>query len=274
MKCENIQFNLSIYLDDILREDDRETVGRHLAQCPLCRQRAADYQMLRQDLRILERPALSADLLDSVKRRVNLEIKTERQRKTESIFTESFREWLKMRLMPYGVATVLSLTFGITLLWSLLSTANNAAQNTELAKAQPFNKPAILTANRDSPPDLTGIELTQADYAAARLSVSGDSPSLNPKGALLALTKSLVRGNMKDDEIVVVADVFGNGLAQIAEVVEPSSDRRAVRELEKALKNNNSDYAPFVPAVLDNRSDTVRVVLKIQRVDIQTHINK
>ncbi|MBA4183932.1 MAG: hypothetical protein H0X49_07955 [Acidobacteria bacterium] len=75
---------------------------------------------------------------------------------------------------------------------------------------------------------------------------------------------------MKDDEVVVVADVFGDGLAQIAEVVEPSSDRRAVRELEKALKND-PNFAPFVPANYDKRSDTVRVILKINRVDIQTH---
>lgn len=275
MKCENIQFNLSVYLDDILTNEERGTVERHLAQCPLCRQSADDYQTLRRDLRVLERPPLSPDLLVSLRNRIGAEIKNAQSEKA-GIFTESFREWLQMRLMPYSVATVLSLTFGITLLWSLLSIPNNAAQNIELAKVQPLNinKPAILAVSDELTPDLTGIELTPADYAAARLSVSGDSPSLNPKGALLALTKSLVRGNMKDDEVVVVADVFGNGLAQIAEVVEPSSDRRAVRELEKALKNNNADFAPFVPAVMDNRSDTVRVVLRIQRVDIQTHSRK
>jgi hypothetical protein len=271
MKCEDIQFNLSIYLDDILTKAERETVDSHLAQCPLCRQKAEDYQMLRRDLQMLERAPLPAVLLAATRNRVGREIE---QNESKTVFTESFRRWLLMSFMPYGVATVLSLTFGITLLWSLLSTANGSAQNAEIARLQPFNKPLILTPNADSIADFDGFELTQADYAAARLSVSGDSPSLNPKGALLALTKSLVRGNMKDDEVVVVADVFGNGLAQIAEVVEPSSDRSAVRQLEKALKNNNSDFAPFVPAVMDNRSDTVRVVLKIQRVDVQTNSNK
>ena len=268
MKCENIQFNLSIYLDDILTEDERGAVERHLAQCPLCRQTAADYQMLRQDLRVLERPPMPADVLVSVRNRVALEIKIN-QPKPQNVFSDAARRWLLMRFMPYSVATVLSLTFAVGLLWSLQT--GGVQQNTELAKVQPFDKPAILTPVNDSAPDLTGIELTPSDYAAARLSVSGDSPSLNPNGALLALTKSLVRGNMKDDEVVVVADVFGNGLAQIAEVIEPSSDRRAVRQLEKALKNGNADFAPFVPAVMDNRSDTVRVVLKIQRVDVQTH---
>lgn len=270
MKCENIQFNLSIYLDDILTEDERGAVEEHLARCPLCRQTAADYQMLRQDLRSTPRPPLPADVLASVRNRVAREIKIN-EPKPRNVFSETFRQWLLMRFMPYSVATVLSLTFAVGLLSSLQTSGGNAPQNVEIAKVQPFNKPAILTAADEMPPDLTGIELTPADYAAARLSVSGDSPSLNPNGALLALTKSLVRGNMKDDEVVVVADVFGNGLAQIAEVIEPSSDRRAVRQLEKALKNNNADFAPFVPAVMDNRSDTVRVVLKIQRVDVQTH---
>lgn len=69
MKCENIQFNLSVYLDDTLTTDERVAVDAHLAQCPLCRQKAADYQALRQQLRILERPQLPVDLLVSMRAR-------------------------------------------------------------------------------------------------------------------------------------------------------------------------------------------------------------
>jgi len=90
-------------------------------------------------------------------------------------------------------------------------------------------------------------------------------------GALVALTKSFVRGKMKDDEVIVVADVFGDGLAQISEVIEPSRDLQAVRELQEALKTNPAFAPPFVPANLDQRSNTVRVVLRIQRVDVQTY---
>ena len=88
---------------------------------------------------------------------------------------------------------------------------------------------------------------------------------------MVALTSSLVRGEMNDDEVVVVAEVFGNGLAKIDEVVEPSKNRRAVGELEKALKSD-PDFAPFVPANLDQRPDSVRVVLKIQNVNVSTRI--
>ena len=78
---------------------------------------------------------------------------------------------------------------------------------------------------------------------------------------------------MRDDEVTVVADVFGNGLAQIAEVVEPSRDERAVEELERALQSDPS-YAPFVPANMDQRSsETIRVVLKIQSVNVDTSLH-
>jgi hypothetical protein len=112
---------------------------------------------------------------------------------------------------------------------------------------------------------------SQLAYAGPRRDVSSESPSVNPQGALVALTSSLVRGEMNDDEVVVVAEVFGNGLAKIDEVVEPSKNRRAVGELEKALKSD-PDFAPFVPANLDQRPDSVRVVLKIQNVNVSTRI--
>jgi hypothetical protein len=70
-----------------------------------------------------------------------------------------------------------------------------------------------------------------------------------------------------------VADVFGNGLAQIAEVVEPSRDRHAVAELQKALDSDPS-YAPFVPASYENRPDSVRVVLRFQSVAVNTYTKR
>ena len=120
-------------------------------------------------------------------------------------------------------------------------------------------------------PDIDRVEPAELAYAGPRRSVSSESPSVNPQGALVALTNSLVRGEMNDDEVVVVAEVFGNGLAKIDEVVEPSKNRHAVGELEKALKSD-PDFAPFVPADMDQRPDSVRVVLKIQSVNVSTRV--
>ncbi|MEO8071773.1 MAG: zf-HC2 domain-containing protein [Acidobacteriota bacterium] len=269
MKCVNLQFNLSVYLDDILTNEERAAVDEHLARCPLCRQKLADFQMLRRDLRVLARPEISGDLMMSVRNRVAREVKS----KQPSYFTEDFRRWLQMRLMPYTVGTAASLIIGFTLLWMLLSNANNMREF-ELAKITPNSTTTTMLTNSNSQFPSNEFELSAADFAAARISVSGDSPSVNPQGALIALTKSIVRGKMKDDEVVVVADVFGDGLARIAEVVEPSKDINAIRELEKALKTN-PDYAPpFVPANLDQRLNTVRVVLRIQKVNVDTHLKK
>ena len=269
MFCENLQLSLSMYLDDCLNEEERAIVEEHLAQCPLCRQKLDDFQSLRQSLRILPRPELPSDLLNLVQNRVAQQIEV-RQQKPSFIFSENFTEWLQMRLMPYSIGTALSLLFGLSLLWMMLSAVNFRGKNIELAKYEPVTKSSVILANSNLQIPGQEFDLSASDYAATRVSVSGDSPSLNPQGALVALTRSIVRGKMKDDEVVVVADVFGDGLAQIAEVVEPSSDRQAVRELEKALKND-PNFAPFVPATFDKRSDTVRVILKINRVDIETH---
>ena len=105
------------------------------------------------------------------------------------------------------------------------------------------------------------------------MSVAGESPSINPQGALIELSRSLVRSGMKNGEVVVVADVFSNGLAQIAEVVEPPRNVSAVVDLEKAFDADVAN-APFVPAALDSRSDSVRVVLKFQSVEVNTRPNR
>jgi hypothetical protein len=266
MKCENLQFNLSLYSDNFLTEGERTATDAHLAQCPLCRQKLADFQSLRNNLRALSRPEIPGYLLSSVRGAVSAELKTVETRPS-FIYSESFRRWL----MPYSVGAVSSLIIGFALLWTLLSGINQP--NTEIARADTKYNRGVTLAN--SKPSSNGnfniasrdYELKPEDFAAARISVSGESPSVNPTGALVALTKSFVRGKMKDEEVVVVADVFSNGLAQISEVVAPSRDEQTMRELEAALRTDPA-YAPFVPARLDNRADSVQIVLKIQRVDV------
>ncbi len=175
--------------------------------------------------------------------------------------------------MPYSVGTVVAVVLTFGLLWALLFDVDKIGQSNEIARLQPIGKSTVLLADTNPNASLSAAEFGAADFDAPRPAISGESPSVNPKGALIALTRSFVRGKMKDDEVVVIAEVFGDGLARIDEVVEPSRDRRAVRELEKALKSDPNYAPPFVPANLDQRSDTVRVVFKIQSVNINTHLN-
>lgn len=270
MKCENLQFNLSIYLDDCLTGDERVQVDAHLAQCPLCRQKLADFQELRNNLRMLARPEIPNYILNSVRSAVAAELNTT---SPLFLFQNNSGSWLKTYLMPYSVGVVASIFFGLLVLGFLLTGTNVSEPNTETAVLAPKTKPAVMLANPalnlndDSIFESSSYAINAQEFADARISVSGDSPSVNPAGALIALTKSIVRGEMKDEEVVVVADVFGNGLAQIAQVIEPPQDAQTLYNLKQALETD-SNSAPFVPASFDRRAETVQIVLKIQRVDV------
>lgn len=263
MKCENLQFNLSLYIDNILTDEERGIADKHLAQCPLCRQKLDDFAALRQSLRrISQAPAMPKDLLASVKTAMRTELAPAAP-KRKNYFSNSFLEFLQMRVMPLTVGTAASLFFGFSLLWILLSNANYRPTPQAIAQSETQNP--VYVSKTNSTKD---GEITPGDVAAGRGLVSSESPSINPQGALVAITKSLVDRKSKD-EVVVVADVLSNGLANIEEVVEPLNDENTVYELERAMNKNSSD-APFVPAFLDRRADSVRVVLKIQRVDVKT----
>lgn len=262
MKCENLQFDLPLYAENALREDEQEILDAHLGQCPVCRAKLAELQQLRNDLINLPQPEMPVDLLYSVKMKVAAQL-DQRERRFAPIFSGNLRYWLQYRLMPYSVGTVASLLITSYLLLTLLSTKEAARQGVETAQID-ANR-AVFTASDYSPavPNLS----YGAEYSLGNLPIGSETPSINPAGALMALTKSIVRGKMKDEEVVVVADVFGDGIAKIAEVVEPPSDQRALKNLEKAM-NEKSASAPFMPASKDNRSQVVRVIFKIQRVDV------
>jgi hypothetical protein len=123
--------------------------------------------------------------------------------------------------------------------------------------------PAVLLASNSS--DLS--ELNESEFLSSRAAFAAESPSVNPRGALLALTRSILRGEFKDDEVVVVADVFGDGLAEVVEVVEPANDARTAERIERAFSAKGST-PPFVPASADHRGDLVRVVFRIQSVNV------
>lgn len=267
MFCENLQFNLPLYSDDVLTTEERAVLDEHLAQCPLCRQKLADFQALRNNLRVLPRPEFSAEILNKVRKTVAEELSAT-ETKPVFLFSDTVQNWVQMRLMPYSVGTVASLILGFSLLWALFSGIPRVEQNNGFVTNNTRDNSTIFIANADA--DKTVGDLASDEFPELDLQISNAAPSVNPSGALIALTKSFVRGSMKDDEVVVVADVFGNGLAQIAEVVEPTNDWKTVNALDKALMDD-PDFAPFIPAKADHRSETVRVIFKIQRVEVDTN---
>lgn len=263
--CEVLQFDLPMYLDRELEPEMRASIDAHLVQCPLCRQKLDEFRQIRVSFSNLTRPAMPADILASVRNAVAAKIAPFIYPTPEFRLIEAKRRWVDVWLVPYTVGGLASLLIGIVLMWAVIfttqeiETARFAAPNTSSSGS------AVYLAS--AAPRLGMLDISPGDYAHSRMDITRESPSLNPQGALVALTRSLVRGEMRDDEVTVVADVFGNGLASISEVVEPSRDAKAVEELQRALQTDPA-YAPFVPANMDHRSDTVRVVLKIQNVNV------
>ncbi len=260
-KCEELQFDLPRYFDGSLNTNERSTIDAHLPECPLCRQKLSEFEDIWTGLRSIPRLSAPDDLVGSIRASIMAHLAPA---STSPVFhlIDRRRSWADIWLMPYSVGALTTLILGFVMLSLVLSTpVPQSAQNSTSTRTE---TPIFLT---------NSFELSPDEYANTRLAISGESPSINPQGALVALTRSLVRGEMNDDEVVVVADVFGNGLARIAEVVEPSHDGRAIGELQKALQSDPA-FAPFVPASLDQRSDNIRVILKIQNVNVKTYSDR
>ena len=62
----------------------------------------------------------------------------------------------------------------------------------------------------------------------------------------------------------VLGALRGFGAASLVDVVQPPRDKRMLAEFESALRQD----AAFVPASLDRRPDTMRVVFAVQKVNV------
>lgn len=259
-KCEELQFDLPLFFDGSLNAEERSAIDLHLPECPLCRQKLSEFEELSMGLKAIPRFAVPEALVDAIRTSVATRLSST---STSPAFhlIERRRSWTEIWMMPLAAGSMATLVFAFVLLTLVVNSE-------PIAMSERPMPPAERTTTTVFRPSSVG--LTPEEYAYSNLAISGESPTVNPRGALVALTRSLVRGEMRDEEVTVVADVFGNGLAQIAEVVEPSSDVHAVDELQKALQSDPA-FAPFVPARVDQRSETVRVILKIQSVNVRTH---
>ncbi len=270
MKCQDLQFILPLYSDDVLSEDEVAPVSAHLERCPLCRQKVIDFQEIRLGLRAAPRPEFSASAMQSLRGSIAARLTSATGTPLFQLVGER-RKWLDVWLMPYAVGSLTTLILGFTMLWVIVTGEIQPQQFLSSAPGRSGSNTTILVPY--VAPDFSRVEsdLSPMEYASSRSAFSGESPSINPQGSLVELTKTLVRNEVEDDEVTVVADVYGNGVAEITEVVEPSSDGRAIGELQRALESGPSSSA-FVPASFDKRSETIRVVLKIQSVVVNTSL--
>ena len=261
MKCSELQFDLSLYRDGGLDEGKDAAVRSHIDICPLCRQRVSEFNEIGSALRKLSAPEMSSKIRD----RIGMAVAEERLAGKAFRPAPDIREWLTMRLMPYCVGLAASLVIGFSFLAMMYS---GALQPETASSGTSATESGFLLANNSSPFESEDA-ITPLQFANTRRGFGPESPSVNPSGTLIELTKSLISGGMNDDEVVVVADVFENGLAQITEVVEPSHSISAVSKLQRALETDPT-YSPFIPADIDARPRTVRVVFKLQSVSVNT----
>jgi hypothetical protein len=262
MSCQETQQSLSLYVDDALPQSARGACDEHLRECPVCRAELAEMRSVSRALGALARPLPPADLASSINDALEIEAAA-RVRQPVLPPTVRLGRWLRPRLMPYTVGSFASVLL-FTVMFNALRPHMKALAEASLAAREAETASYRIIYIGAPGPDISE-PITPELFAAGRAPVGVESPSLNPRGALAALTRSQSHGHDEgEDDMIVVADVFSNGRASLADVVHPPRDRRMLDEFKDALRKNPA----FVPAYYDRRPETMRVVFVVQKVDV------
>ena len=266
MSCDEVQESLSLYVDDGLTLEERSVCYQHLEVCPVCRAHVAQLRALRSGLAALPKAVPPAALAPSINVAIAAAaVEQNRQRHATTVdrVNDFALKWLFPRPMRYAFSSVASIII-FSCVFAALRPHMIALHEATVAFAQ---EPTIET-----PWVVPGYDIRKPispeSYAALRTPFNAESPSLNPGGALATLgwqVDHYRRTNREsDDNMVIVADVFMNGSASLADVVQAPRDRRVLDDFERALRQD----AAFVPAALDRRPETMRVIFSVQRVDV------
>ena len=259
MVCEHVKQSLSAYIDDVVTLPVRVALDEHFDSCPVCRDEVVKLRSITRGLANLSAPVPPADLATSISNALMIESAARRQAPSVSL-TQRISRFLEPRLFPYSVGSMASLILFVSMFVAL------RPHFIALHEAAAQDSGVFVIPGR--PADITQ-PVTSETFAASRAPFAAQSPSLNPKGALAILTQSYANPHPNDpqysDDMIVVADVFSNGSASLAGVVHPPRNRRMLNEFEVALRQD----AAFVPASMDRRPDTMRVVFTVQKVDVR-----
>jgi hypothetical protein len=274
MLCEETRQSLSLYVDDSVSLPARVAIDEHLDRCPVCRAEVTELRSLTRGLGFLSRPTPPADLAVSISNALYIEAAARRQAPRPA-FSTSLARFLRPRLMPYTVGTFASVIMFFLMLNALRP---HFVALREAAIQQ--HAVLMLGTSEFGEQDLRALRLhdltkpvTPESLAADRAPFGAQSPSLDPAGALAKMTRAYAHSGSNyyepDDDMLVVADVFTNGAASLAEVARPPRDPRMLEDFESALRKN----AAFVKASLDGRPDTMRVVFwcrggAVQKVEV------
>ena len=258
MNCQETTQLLSQFIDDVLSLPVRVAVDEHLDRCPVCRDEAVALRSISRSLRQLSRPVAPPELATSITDALRIEAAALRVSPEQSL-GQRLKLWLEPRLMPYGVGSFASVVLFVAM-FTALTPHFMALQRVARQTDSVFRANVGYNLNEPVTPEV---------FSARRAPFAEQSPSLDPGGALATLTGTYAHPNpnvnQEADDMVVVADVFSNGSASLAGVVQPPRDRQMLADFEVALRQS----AAFVPASLDRRPDTMRVVFTVQKVDVR-----
>ncbi|HZH29698.1 MAG TPA: zf-HC2 domain-containing protein [Pyrinomonadaceae bacterium] len=244
MTCEETQKSFSPYLDGRLAHG--AGIDAHLEACPVCRSEFARARTLVRALGNLERPAAPAGLAASINELLLIERAARRQQPTGSLYARAMR-WLEPRLMPYTIGALASLILFIGVVNALRPQFRVLRELTIAARA----------AEDDA--------LDKSLFEGGGYDVTKPVPTINPNGALAALIQNpSQRGDDDADDMVIYADVFSNGSASLAGVVQPPRNPRLLDEVQEAFRQTPA----FVPASHDRRPATLRVVISVSKVSV------
>lgn len=259
LTCGDTERVISSYLDGELGRGERASVDAHLRECLVCRLRLSEMRIVVRDLASVARPMPSSALAASINRTLTIE-RAARWAQPARPLSSRLAGWVRPRVMPYTVGAFASLLLFVGVM-SALRPQLAALQSLAAASRSPVVAPLA--------PGEAGYDVTRPisleGYAATRTPFAVESPSLNPHGALAALAWTPPSGQPDDDDMIVVADVYGNGSASLAAVVEPPRNPRMLDDLQDALRKNPA----FVPASLDHRPQTMRVVFVLQKMKVE-----
>ncbi len=260
MSCEEARETLSSYIDDVLTLPARVAIDEHLNECPVCRAELAELKALTRGLATLSKPVPPVELVYSITDTLIIEAAARQQAPPPPLSVRIAR-FLEPRIMPYTVGSFASVILFASMLAALrphFVALHEAAAQSSAMYVLPVNPGYDLNK-----------PVRSEDFAASRAPFAEQSPSLNPKGALATLTRSYANPrnneNQDADDMIVIADVFSNGSASLADVVHAPRNRQMLNDFQTALRRD----AAFVPSSMDRRPDTMRVVFAVQKVDVR-----
>lgn len=246
MTCEETQKSFSPYLDGVLAHAARAQADAHLEVCPVCRLELARARSITRSLAGLQRPRAPHNLAASINELLLIERAARRQQPTGSL-PARFVRWLEPRLMPYTVGALASLILFVGVV------------NALRPQFRVLRELAIATqqASEES--------LDRSLFEGGGYDVTQPVPTINPNGALAALIRTPSSGEDDDaDDMVIYADVFSNGSAALAGVVQAPRNPQMLDEVQEALRRTPA----FVPASRDRRPQTMRVVFSVSKVNV------